>query len=74
LPIVAIGVAKHRINNHYRSRDVLQHLVLPMSLGSIAGAILGGYLSAYAASGLLKVFLAAILMASAFKLWRKGHG
>ncbi len=74
LPIVAVGVAKHRLNKHYRSREVLQHLVLPMSLGSIAGAILGGYLSAYAASGFLKVFLAAILAASAVKLWRKGHG
>ncbi len=74
LPIVAVGVAKHRLNQHYRSRDVLQHLVLPMSLGSIVGAILGGYLSAYAASGFLKVFLAVILAASAIKLWRKGHG
>ncbi len=74
LPIVAIGVAKHRLNRHYRSRDVLQHLVLPMSLGSIAGAIIGGYLSAYAAGEFLKVFLAAILAASAAKLWRKGHG
>jgi uncharacterized protein len=74
LPIVAIGVAKHRLNHHYRSRDVLQHLVLPMSLGSIAGAILGGYLSAYAATGFLKMVLAAILAASAIKLWHKGHG
>ena len=74
LPIVAIGVAKHRLKKHYRSRDVLQHLVLPMSVGSIAGAILGGYVSAYAASGVLKVFLATILAASAVKLWRKGHG
>ncbi len=74
LPIVAIGVAKHRLNKHYRSRDVLVHLVVPMSLGSIIGAIMGGYLSAYAATGLLKIVLAAILAASAVKLWHKGHG
>ena len=74
LPIVAIGVTRHRLNHHYRSRDVLQHLVLPMGVGSIAGAIIGGYLSAYAATGLLKIVLAAILAASAVKLWRKGHG
>lgn len=73
LPIVAIGVAKHRLNHHYRSRDVLQHLVLPMSLGSIIGAIIGGYLSAYTSAGLLKAVLAVILAASAVKLWRKGH-
>ena len=71
LPVVAVGVAKHRLTGHYRSRDVLEHLVLPMSLGSILGAVIGGYLSAAAPIPVLKIVLAVILAASAYKLTHK---
>ena len=71
LPVVAVGVAKHRLTGHCRSRDVLEHLVVPMSLGSIVGAVFGGYLSAAAPIQLLKIVLAFILAASALKLGRK---
>lgn len=71
LPVVAVGVAKHRLTGHYHSRDVLNHLVLPMSLGSIIGAMTGGYLSASAPTSALKLLLGAILAASAIKLARK---
>lgn len=69
LPVVAVGVGKHLLTGHYRSRDVLRHLVLPMSLGSVAGAIIGGLLSGYVPTDALKIVLAAILATSAVKLW-----
>lgn len=68
LPIVAIGVLKHRLTGHYRSRDVLIRLVLPMSAGSVMGAFLGALLADVVASAALKVILAVILASSAVKL------
>ncbi|MDX2306949.1 MAG: sulfite exporter TauE/SafE family protein [Hyphomicrobium sp.] len=73
LPIVLVGVARHVLNGHYRSRDVLVHLVLPMSVGSVAGAIVGGLLSSVAPIELLKAVLAIVLASSAVKLWMKNR-
>jgi uncharacterized membrane protein YfcA len=44
-----------------------------MSVGSIAGAVTGGYLSAAASQDALRLVLAAILLVSAWKLWSKGE-
>ena len=71
LPVVTVGVTKHRLTGHYRSRDVLNHLVLPMGLGSIIGAVTGGHLSTFAPTSALKLLLGTILAASAVKLVRK---
>lgn len=73
LPVVAIGVAKHRITGHYCSRDVLTYFVVPMSIGSVIGAILGGWLSSAAPTNALKVVLAIILATSAIKLRHHGE-
>lgn len=45
-PIVVAGVARHVLTGHFRSRTMLAYLVLPMSVGSILGAVVGGYVSA----------------------------
>lgn len=71
LPVVAIGVARHRLNGHYRSRDVMTYLVLPMSAGSIVGAITGGMLANSVPTNALKITLALILAWSTRKL--RGH-
>jgi uncharacterized protein len=71
IPIVIAGVARHVLTGHFRSRSMLGFLVLPMSIGSIFGAVIGGYLSAWAPSDALRVTLGLILLLSAFKLWRK---
>lgn len=72
LPIVLAGVLRHALDGKFRSTTMLVHLVLPMSLGSIAGALLGGYASAAVPQDGLRAVLAAILLASAWKLWRAG--
>lgn len=68
LPIVLMGVAKHRLSGHYRSRDVLTYLVLPMAAGSVVGAMLGGLMANVAPIDALKIVLAVILAWSAFRL------
>jgi uncharacterized membrane protein YfcA len=71
LPIVLTGVLRHFLAGKYRSTTMLGYLVLPMSLGSIAGAVLGGYASTAISQASLRMVLAIILLASAWKLWRK---
>lgn len=70
-PIVVAGVARHLRTGHFRSRTMLGFLVLPMSVGSILGAVTGSYLSTWTPSDALRMALALILLASAIKLWRK---
>lgn len=71
IPLVVTGVARHWLTGHYRSQSMLLYLALPMSLGSILGALAGGYLAAWAPTDALRLALAAILAASAIKLWSK---
>lgn len=70
LPIVAVGVLKHRRTGYYRSGDVLTYLVLPMGVGSIVGALAGGVLSGYFVPHGIKALLAIVLAVSSAKLWR----
>lgn len=71
VPIVLTGVARHWLTGHYRSMSVLQYLILPMTLGSLIGAVIGGYLAAWAPTDTLRLTLAVILAVSSFKLWSK---
>jgi uncharacterized membrane protein YfcA len=71
IPIVIAGVARHVLTGHFRSRSMLGFLVLPMSIGSMFGAAMGGYISASVPSDALRVLLAVILLLSAFELWRQ---
>jgi uncharacterized protein len=64
IPVVVTEVARHWLTGHYRSQSMLIYLVLPMCIGSFAGAMIGGYLAAWAA---------AILELSAVKLWSREH-
>jgi uncharacterized membrane protein YfcA len=70
-PIVLTGVTRHWLNKHYRSQSMLAFLVLPMAIGSMVGAVVGGYLAVWAPTDALRLLLAAILAISAIKLWSK---
>jgi len=72
IPIVLAGVARHIRAGRFRSESMLLYLVLPMSVGSIFGALVGGYISAWAPTFGLRILLAAILFVSACKMWQKG--
>jgi uncharacterized protein len=71
IPIVLTGVARHWLTGHYRSQTMLAYLVLPMCIGSLVGAMIGGYLAAWVPTNALRLVLAAILAVSAIKLWTK---
>ena len=46
LPVVLTGVTRHWLTGHYRSQTMLAYLALPMCIGSLIGAAVGGYLAA----------------------------
>jgi uncharacterized membrane protein YfcA len=72
LPAVAVGVARFARGGAYRDGPMLSRLVLPMAIGSIAGATAGAALLPHAPAEALKAALGVILAVSTFKLWRKG--
>ena len=67
-PIVLVGIARHLLTGHFRSRSMLGYLVLPMSAGSLVGALAGGFAASWLPGDLLRFVLAAILAISALKL------
>jgi uncharacterized protein len=71
LPVVLTGVVRHWLTGHYRSQTMLAYLVLPMCIGSLIGATVGGYLAAWAPTDALRIVLAAILAVSSVKLWAR---
>jgi uncharacterized protein len=74
LPIVLTGVVRHYAAGRFRSQTMLLYLVLPMSLGSVAGALIGGYALAWVSQDALRLVLAAVLLFSALKLWKRRAG
>lgn len=71
VPIVVAGVSRHWLAGRFRSRSLWANLILPMSFGSAAGAVAGGYVAAWAPSDFLRIALAVVLGVSAIKLARK---
>ena len=71
IPIVLTGVARHWTTGHYRSQTMLAYLALPMAIGSVIGAAVGGYLATWTPTDAVRLLLAAILAVSAIKLWTK---
>ena len=70
-PVVLAGITRHWLAGTYRSRSMFTFLVLPMSVGSAVGALLGSYLAACTPTDTLKIILAIILAASSAKLiWK----
>src|SRR6516225_5366130 len=53
---------------HLRLRSMLGYLALPMSVGSVLGAIVGGDLATWSPTTLLRMIFAVILAVSAAKL------
>lgn len=71
LPTMVVGIRRHWRNAAFATRADLQKLVLPMGLGSVLGAIVGGALVAHVSAAALKLLLGSILIASAIKIFKE---
>jgi uncharacterized membrane protein YfcA len=66
---ISVGVVQYYRSGYYGNQSDLRHLVLPMSIGSILGAIAGGMLIGAFSSEALKLILGVILLISAVKIF-----
>ena len=69
IPTLVIGLWRHHANRTRWLSDDLGTLIVPMAVGSIAGAVAGASLIGYVSGPALKTLLGAILIASALKLF-----
>lgn len=70
IPTVLAGITRYFGRGAYRDADALRRTVLPMSLGSVLGAIAGGLALGIVPAGVLKLSLGVILVWSAQRIFR----
>jgi uncharacterized membrane protein YfcA len=73
IPTVLTGFVRHLRAGAISNRKINSCLVLPMSIGAIAGGVAGGLLVALAPSGVLKAALGVILIASSLKVFGRSR-
>jgi uncharacterized membrane protein YfcA len=69
LPTVAVGVLRHRSLGSFADRADLTRTVAPMGVGSVIGAVAGGFLVGVVAASVLKFVLGVILIVSAVRIF-----
>ncbi|ACB49928.1 hypothetical protein cce_0577 [Crocosphaera subtropica ATCC 51142] len=69
LPTVIVGLLRYHHQGSFVDKQPLQDTVLPMGLGSLIGAIIGGLLVGIIPSNLLKIALGIILNIAALKVF-----
>ncbi len=70
LPTVSVGCWRYARSGAFADRADFSGLVLPMGIGSVLGAVAGGYLVPYVPARALKLALGTILVASAVRIFR----
>lgn len=73
LPTVVMGLVRYARHGAFADRRPLRRTVLPMGLGSVVGAAIGGALVGVVPSAALKVALGIILIISAVRIFRGKH-
>jgi uncharacterized membrane protein YfcA len=72
LPTVAVGIIRYARKAAY-DRPALWSTVLPMGIGSVIGALIGGALVGIVAAEILKLGLGIILIVSALRIFAHGR-
>jgi hypothetical protein len=70
LPTVVVGIVRYAHHGAFPDRQAMQETVIPMGVGSVLGAIVGGLLVGLVPAWLLKIVLGIILNISAIKVFR----
>lgn len=74
LPTVVVGCWRYARAEAFVGREDLSGLVVPMGVGSMVGALVGGLLVPYVSSAWMKVGLGCILIVSAVRIFQHRHG
>ncbi len=70
LPTVTVGLVRYARQGAFSQRVVLRETIVPMGLGSVVGALIGGLLVGLIPSSFLKFVLGIILVLSAIRIFR----
>jgi uncharacterized membrane protein YfcA len=70
LPTVCVGILRYCSQGAYTERRSLTQTVVPMGIGSVIGALMGGLLVGTIPASLLKIGLGIILIISAIRTFR----
>ncbi|HEU4321528.1 MAG TPA: sulfite exporter TauE/SafE family protein [Roseiflexaceae bacterium] len=73
LPTVAVGIVRYARRGALNDRQALRATVLPMGVGSVIGALLGGALVGLVPAAALKLGLGLVLIWSAQRIFRHTH-
>jgi uncharacterized membrane protein YfcA len=65
LPTVFIGVARYASHGAFSDRRVFRETILPMGVGSVVGAVIGGLFLGIVSPAVLKIILGILLLMSA---------
>lgn len=69
LPTIVVGLVRHWLAGAFADRQLALAVILPLALGSVIGAPVGGMLAASAPAALIKAVLGALLVWSAWKVF-----
>lgn len=70
LPTVAVGIIRYASRGAFTERRPLLETVVPMGVGSVIGAVIGGLLVGVMPTAILKVGLGIILIISAIRIFQ----
>ncbi len=70
LPTVAVGIFRYARQRTYNEKRVIRETIIPMGIGSVIGALIGGVLVGIVSAQLLKIGLGIILIVSAIGVFR----
>ncbi len=73
LPTIIVGLLRYTARGAFANRRPLLHTVVPMGIGSVIGAIVGGLLVGLTPTWILKIGLGMILIVSAIRSFRHAH-
>jgi uncharacterized membrane protein YfcA len=73
LPTVAVGLARYAQRGAFADRAPLGKTVVPMGVGSVVGAFIGGLLVGIIPAAALKLVLGVVLNVSALRIFRGRH-
>jgi len=71
LPTMLVGLGRYLRAGAFEDRSILWAIIVPMALGAVVGAPLGGWMAAYAPGALIKAALGLLLIWSAWKVFGK---
>lgn len=74
LPTVLVGVLRHARRGVYADKRALSTTVIPMGIGSVFGAVIGGLLVGLIPASVLKLGLGVILIVSAWRIFHHNGG